>query len=1416
MPWMVAQGQDKVVISELMTNSLGPLVDEDGDSSDWIEFYNPTASSENLVDQFITDDRRNLRKWKVPSNVIIPSKGHKLIFASGKNRGSIFTKIFHTNFELADDGEYLALVAPDGEKILHEYANKFPRQRQGLSYGISNNDSGGTTLRYFESPTPEVANGEGREDLPPRVADTKFSIGRGFYDSPIEVAITTATPDATIYYSTNGTDPGPGSVFKPGKRYTAPIAIDKTTMLRARAFKKGLEPTDIDTHTYLFIASVLEQADVQDRLPTKWNGQNADYGMDPDVVDDPAYKDRMNDAFLALPTLSVVTNSDNFWAQDGLYLNTTRSSPNNSGADFKYEFEVSAELIHSDGSRGFQIQCGIRAQGGASRNADRSPKHAMSLRFRRAYGEGRLNYPIIKDSPQTSFDAVHLRARYNNSWIHNDNGQRTRGQLIRDQWARDSMIDMGTISAGHGSYMHLYLNGLYWGIYGAHERMDNAHYADYYGGRSDEVDAVNGGRATAGDLTSYRAMQDSARDGDWDEITARLDIDNYIDWHIIQRFGSNRDWKNDGNWKAAGGGPSNRLWRFYAWDTERILENVNESVVPGPSNDPSRIFNALMNVPEFVVRFGDRAHKHLFNGGALTVESNITRWMERAEEQDLAIIAESARWGDSKRSNSPFTRDDEWINEQNRLINAYFPARTDIVIDKFQDAGLYPDVKGVELNQHGGRVTSDFQLTLKGTGFSLFSPGKVFYALGGADPRATGGDIAAEAVEYSSAITLTESTIVKTRGRTNSGSWSAVSEVFFAVGTTPASSGNTVISEIMYHPGAPTAEESAAQHLSSDDFEYVELTNVSVETVDLSGCRFNNGIDLQFVAGPNAVLVPGASLVVVRDTNAFAFRYGDETPVAAVYAGNLNNDGETLRLVSEAGETIQETGYSDGGGWPQTADGSGFSLVLNDPASAISPDKPSAWRASTEIGGSPTASESNPGLKVVINEVLTNSAPPAVDVIELINMGSAVVDLSHWFLTDDPNTPHKFVIPTGTSIEPNEYVLISEDNDADPANNGALPAEFFGKAFALSSNGDEVYLFSANADGSLTGYSQGFSFRAADEGVSFGRQVDSQGHIEYPAQSTPSLGAANAGPLVNALVISEIFYHSNKSLADIADAGEFLEITNNGSGKQDLSGWEIAGIGYSFPGGTSLAAAQSLVISKVGAEAFQQLYPEVGGVTVLGPYSGKLSNNGERISLRRPGQPYTEDGVEKTPMIDVDSVRYNDAAPWPEVADGLGKSLERISLTTYADELANWRASAADNGSPGSNENGGPIQGTAYASWLSQSYTSDQVANNTLANPNGDADSDGLSNFLEYALNSSLLVADDLPLAIINTGDQISVSYNLRPDIASITVTLEASRDMVTWVPAEVMSTEDAGVERTQRLGADQQMRFLRLMVQAD
>src|SRR5205085_1614658 len=152
-------------------------------------------------------------KWEFPSTTVVAG-GYVVVFADAKNRTA---PKLHTNFSIDSNGEYLALVKPDGT-VAMEF-NPLPPQRRDISYGFQ---IGTTNLVFFITPTPGAANATGVVSF---VKDTKFSVDRGFFDVAFDLTIASDTVDATIRYTTDGTVPTEST----GAVYTGPIHIAKTT-----------------------------------------------------------------------------------------------------------------------------------------------------------------------------------------------------------------------------------------------------------------------------------------------------------------------------------------------------------------------------------------------------------------------------------------------------------------------------------------------------------------------------------------------------------------------------------------------------------------------------------------------------------------------------------------------------------------------------------------------------------------------------------------------------------------------------------------------------------------------------------------------------------------------------------------------------------------------------------------------------------------------------------------------------------------------------------------------------------------------------------------------------------------------------------------------------------------------------------
>ncbi|GMU22997.1 MAG: hypothetical protein AMXMBFR13_30810 [Phycisphaerae bacterium] len=209
---------------------------------------------------------------------------------------------------------------------------------------------------------------------------------------------------------------------------------------------------------------------------------------------------------------------------------------------------------------------------------------------------------------------------------------------------------------------------------------------------------------------------------------------------------------------------------------------------------------------------------------------------------------------------------------------------------------------------------------------------------------------------------------------------------------------------------------------------------------------------------------------------------------------------------------------------------------------------------------------------------------------------------------------------------------------------------------------------------------------------------------------TPAASGANYLDVV----ISEIMYHATGTDSE----GEYIEITNRGSQIADLSGWRFSdGVEYSFPGGTVLPPGGRLVIAANPATV-QAFYGITG---VLGPYEGRLDNNGERLELRD-----AQDAL-------VGEVDYDDETPWPEGGDGDGRSIELTNLFKNHNVGRFWAPSSRIMGTPGA------ANGTGAAPPLTV------VINEFMANPAGGQDYIELYNYGTSAVDVNNCYLTDNP-----------------------------------------------------------------------
>ncbi|MCU0917223.1 MAG: lamin tail domain-containing protein [Planctomycetes bacterium] len=606
---------------------------------------------------------------------------------------------------------------------------------------------------YLARPTPGRPNTPGPLDI---VADPRFSHEHGLYDVPFSLALSCETPGAFIRYTTNGAAPSETS----GAVYTAPIPIRTTTCVRALAFRAGSVPSEVRTHTFLFPNDVERQSALPVGFPTTWGSTTADYEMDPDIVNG-VIRPQLVQALKSLPSMSLVMNVDDLFGPAGVYTNWSSSGD-------AWERPGSVELIYPDGTKGFQVNCGVRIYGNVGR---REAKKSFRLKFTRAYGPTELHYPLFGAAATDRFDQLILRANFNDAYSYGA----ARAQFIRDEFTRRLQLALGDPSA-HGTFVHLYINGLYWGLYNPLERPEASFAATYFGGRKEDWDALNSARPL-GDSTlttwnallnlvrqglasdaSYQRLQGNNPDGTRNpQYVDYLDVDNYINYLLVNFFIGNKDWPGPAtlpghNWYAAMNRVEPTGWKCFSWDAEHVL-GLNSTVTENITNVTRNIcepYAQLRANAEFCLRFGDRVQQVFFHGGPLYVDSARPQWdpshpernrpaalyADLASQIEPAVLAESARWGDCKTA-VPY-RIDQWRSQRDWVLNTYMPQRSANVLGQLRIAGLYPLLDAPTflidgLPQQGGAVPSDGVLVMMASAGAT-----IYYTTDGSDPRTPG------------------------------------------------------------------------------------------------------------------------------------------------------------------------------------------------------------------------------------------------------------------------------------------------------------------------------------------------------------------------------------------------------------------------------------------------------------------------------------------------------------------------------------------------------------------------------------------------------------------------------------------------------------------------------------------------------
>ena len=429
---------------------------------------------------------------------------------------------------------------------------------------------------------------------------------------------------------------------------------------------------------------------------------------------------------------------------------------------------------------------------------------------------------------------------------------------------------------------------------------------------------------------------------------ASIDVGNFIDHYILHNLTKNQDAFVLSTWLYREG-PSDKLKFGPIWDFDRGYTTSPTDPNPGSNllwAADRMWFPRLFDDIDFEQKYIDR-WQQLREGPFSTAHLHAIVGAQMAEiTEPVALRNGTIGWPGKVAAMKT------WLETRAAAIDKQFPAKP-----TFSTAG--------------GAVPENLELAFPGSIFTT-----VYFTADGTDPRLPGGEISPNATKFATGqpLVLTESRTVTARTLAR-GEWSGPAIATFVVGAALADANNLVISEIMYNPAGPNDEELVAGIFDGDQFEYIELLNISADDIDLSGASFTRGIAFSFPTGEASVLEAGERMLVVKNRVAFEQRYGADSMhrVAGEFDNdtNLRNSGELIELTGIDASPIRTIIYDDRVPWPVGADGAGFSLVLISPNGNPEHNVATSWRQSASERGTPGI---GPGIDLPLITGISNTA----------------------------------------------------------------------------------------------------------------------------------------------------------------------------------------------------------------------------------------------------------------------------------------------------------------------------------------------------------------------------------------------------------------------------------------------------------
>ena len=537
-----------LIISEAMNSNYKYLPQNGGNHYDWIEIYNNGSDTVKLSDYCLTTNTNTMCAYKF-SDVELKKGEYYVVMASGDTKLST-SKYKHTNFKLSDnEGIYLT----SGNKIIDAmYMANVPN-------GYSMGRSGNYGIYYFSKPTPNAKNGNGTQAISYLPSASYES---GHYNDGKNLKVT-LNGNGNIYYTLDGSKPTTSS-----KKYSSPLTIKKTTVLRIMSKEGGKLASDNKMYTYV-----------------------------------------MNEKH-KLPVLSLAINkSDLNNVNSHTSLNSSVIEP------------VSVELVEKDGS-GFKVNGGLKLFGGSTRSYR---KKSYEIKFKKKYGDAHLEYKLFDKVDSSIFNSIVLRTG------SQDEFQWSKRSLIRDIVATSLVDDYTSVDVQAYKPVVVYINGQYWGLYFIREKVDEHFVANHYNvnATNKNTDLLRiDGEVKSGSSKKYREMisfiqnNSLSNKNNYNKIKEQVDIENICDFWIAEMWTNNYDIINVRYFRNPN--VDNGKWKFVFYDLDSGFYNykagqygiayyARSGGIWNYNSLPTTLLNNLMKSSEFRKTFVERLSYNLKN-----------------------------------------------------------------------------------------------------------------------------------------------------------------------------------------------------------------------------------------------------------------------------------------------------------------------------------------------------------------------------------------------------------------------------------------------------------------------------------------------------------------------------------------------------------------------------------------------------------------------------------------------------------------------------------------------------------------------------------------------------------------------------------------------------------------------------------